>query len=110
MSAHVSIKVVLVESIPMDVELANAMKQHRKESRRTNAEKANQEFDQFQEAASVGGYFIEWKTEYHWNVMKSGKCVAQYWPSVNKWQIVKSGKIYHGDHETFKNKLKQGKL
>lgn len=88
----------------------NAMKEHRKLSRRENTIKADQEFDEFKEAADIGGYYIEQKTQHHWNIYKSGKCVAQYWPSANKWQTVKDGRIHHGDRESFRLRLKSERL
>jgi hypothetical protein len=94
----------------MDTDLFKAMNEHRKSSRKLNMAKADEDFDQFQEAAVVGGYSIIKMSDYHWNVYKNGTCVAQFWPSANKWQITKTGRIQHGDHESFRLRLRSGRM
>lgn len=91
-------------------EVFNAMKEHRKTVRRENIEMADSEFDIFVEAASIGGYSIMKMSSYHWNVYRDGRCVVQYWPSANKWQVAQGGKIQHGDRESFRNRLKSGRF
>jgi hypothetical protein len=86
------------------------MKNHRKMTRRENIEKADAEFDQFVEAATIGGYSLTKMSAYHWNVHRDGVCVAQYWPSSNKWQNTKSGRVTHGDHESFRIRLMNGRV
>lgn len=91
-------------------EVFNAMKEHRKMTKRSNMETADSEFDQFEEAASIGGYSIAKMSQYHWNVYKNGSCVAQFWPSSCKWQIIKTGRIQHGDHDSFRMRLRAGRF
>ena len=91
-------------------EVFDAMKEHRKMTRRQNIEAADSQFDQFLEAAAIGGYSLTKRSEFHWNVYRDGVCVAQYWPSANKWQIMKTGRVQHGDHESFRVRLKAGRI
>lgn len=87
-------------------EIFNAMKEHRKMKRRENTVKAEEEHLEFAEAAKEGGYNLDQKSQHHWNVYRDGKCVAQYWPSANKWQTIKDGRIHHGDRESFRMRLR----
>ncbi len=91
-------------------EVLNAMKEHRKTSRRENMDQADGELTLFGEAAEAGGYSLRVMSQHHWNVYSDGKCVVQYWPSANKWQIVKTGKIQHGDRESFRTRLRAGRF
>jgi hypothetical protein len=88
----------------------DAMKDYRKSTRQQNIEAANAEFDQFLEAAAIGGYSLTKMSEFHWNVYRDGVCMAQYWPSANKWQITKTGRVHHGDHESFRTRLKARRI
>jgi hypothetical protein len=92
-------------------EMFNAMKAYKAEKRRENTVKAWDEMDLFVEAAG-SRYQIRVMTEHHWNVVKvpSMKTVAQYWPSANKWQTLKTGKIHHGDHDKFRAALRDGRF
>lgn len=92
------------------VDYWKAMKEYRKEGRLDSLRKSQEEWTDFVEAAKAGGYTIQVMTEYHWNIHRNARAVAQYWPSTNKWQVIKTGKIRHGSREDFRKILKEGKL
>jgi hypothetical protein len=92
------------------VDFWKAMKEHRRESRNDALQQAQEEWSQFVQAAQAGGYTVQVMSERHWNIYRNARAVAQYWPSANKWQIVKTGKIRHGSREDFRRTMSEGRL
>ena len=86
------------------------MKSARAQSRRDALQSAQSEWTEFVGAAEQGGYTIRIMSDHHWNVYRNVRAVAQYWPSANKWQIVASGKIKHGDRDEFRRTMREGRL
>lgn len=86
------------------------MRSHRKESREDALLAAQSEWGDYVEAAQIGGYTIRIMSERHWNVYKNVRAVAQYWPSANKWQILKGGVVRHGSRDEFRRTMKEGRL
>lgn len=92
------------------IDYFKAMKQHQKETRAESILAAQQEWNDFVTAAQAGGYVIQVMTEFHWNVYKNSRAVAQYWPSSNKWQIIKGSKVKHGSRDEFRHLMREGRL
>jgi len=92
------------------IDLFKAMKDHRRESRMDALVAAQEEWQEFVAAAEAGGYTLHVMSERHWNVYRNAKAVAQYWPSANKWQIIKGGKVRHGSREEFRRTMSEKRL
>lgn len=92
------------------VEIWRAMKEHRRETRIDALVTAQQEWPDFLGAAQDGGYEIHIMSEHHWNIHKNSRCVAQYWPSANKWQTIRTGKIKHGSRDEIRRAMRDGRL
>jgi hypothetical protein len=92
------------------VDIWKAMKEHKKESRLDALVAAQEEWQEFVVAAESGGYIIQIMSERHWNIYKNTKAVAQYWPSANKWQIIKGGKVKHGSRDEIRLAMREGRL
>lgn len=77
-------------------EVFNAMKEigkmHRAESQAKNAEL----LPALRELGEKHGLRIEQKSDHHWNVYRGEECLAQFWPTKNKFQNTKTGKVIHG--------------
>lgn len=86
------------------------MKSARSQSRREALSEAQSEWIQFVEAAEAGGYTLRIMSDFHWNVYRNSRAVAQYWPSANKWQITSGGKVHHGSREQFRRAMREGRL
>ena len=67
-------------------------KMHRAEAQAVNAER----LPALQAQAAQHGLRIEVKSDYHWNLYRGTECMAQFWPTKNKFQNTKTGKVVHG--------------
>lgn len=92
------------------IDIFKAMKELRRETRLEELHSAQSEWTEFVEAAGAGGYTLRISNDRHWLVYRNVNVVAQYWPSANKWQITKTGKIKHGDREEFRRNLREKRL
>jgi hypothetical protein len=92
------------------IEYWQQQKREIKEKRRATLEKAEDRWGEFAYAAERGGYYLVNSTPAHWPVkrIRNDKVVAQYWPSANKWQSAKTGKIKRGSPEKFIELLERG--
>ena len=95
----------------MTNETTEMWREHREEKaarRRLELQKAEAEMDVTRACAAKGGYEIVVSTDTHWIVKKSGRVVAQYWPSANKWQVSRTSKIVRGTRDKFREHLSRG--
>lgn len=72
------------------------MKQYGKANRAKHLKIVNDRFDELPEGTRK---FTEW----HWGIPTRSGCHIDYWPSKNKWQDPRSGRVMHGDFDSFKN-------
>jgi hypothetical protein len=53
--------------------------------------------------AEEAGVRIELMSDHHWNVYLNDRCLAQFWPTKNKFQHLPTGKLIHGTAEDMLN-------
>lgn len=81
------------------VEVFRAMDELGKMSRAQAQQKNAELLPALRTKAEEAGVRIELMSDHHWNIYRNAKCLAQFWPTKNKFQHLPTGKLIHGTAE-----------
>lgn len=91
-----------------DWEVFELMRKQRKVKRRERQTVANKSFPDLTQLCKNQGCKLDVTGPGQWIVRRGGKGIIQYWPSANKWQVCKTGKIHKGSLEKFAEFIVKG--
>lgn len=93
------------------IEYCQGMKHVRKADRQEKPETAEEALPRLATLATSLGMTLTTPGDSHWVLRKAGRAVVQYWPSAQKAQICKTGKIRRGvDVPGFEILVTRGRL